>query len=134
MSEETKNTNDETTKERIEDRRKLVYSLHLQGLLNSEIATLMKVSLSTVEKDLHEIRTNIQLWFSDFESDGIRNAYRDSFELLDIIKGKLLRACRDEMDTTMKIKVLDSLADKILKKLFILKDRHEILQGRYHNY
>ncbi|MGI0010672.1 MAG: ECF-type sigma factor [Nitrosopumilaceae archaeon] len=131
-NEETNNQkNDITVQQKINDRRKVVYSLHLRGYTNKQIAGRLKISLSTVEKDLHEIRNSIQSWFADFYPNGIRNAFRDSFEQLDQIKRELWIKFHLEKDPKIQIRVLDSLADKITKTAFILKEREEIIHGKY---
>ena len=50
-------------------RCKLVHSLDLQGFSNHEIAKQVSVSVSTVEKDLSEMRQNIRGWFSELGSE-----------------------------------------------------------------
>lgn len=52
----------------VSTRRKLVHSLDLQGFTNQEIAEQVNVSLSTIEKDLSEMRQNIREWFSEIDS------------------------------------------------------------------
>ncbi len=43
-------------KDKVNYRRKLVYTLCLKGLKQKEIAGKLRVSISTVEKDFHVLR------------------------------------------------------------------------------
>lgn len=43
-------------KDKVNYRRKLVYTLCLKGLKQKEIAGKLRVSISTVEKDFHALR------------------------------------------------------------------------------
>ena len=49
-------------KEKIEDRRRKVYQLDLQGFSNDDITNKLDVSLSTIEKDLHYMRYYCLKW------------------------------------------------------------------------
>ena len=115
-----------STKEKIKSRQHEVHVLHLRSFNNKEIAEKLGVSLSTVEKDLHEIRHDIKCWLDDFRSEGVYCSFRDSFEQLGQIQEELWRKYREEKDPKMQIKIFDSLADKITKLNYIIKERKNL--------
>ena len=59
-------------KDKIEERRKKVYLLDLQGFSDQEIAKQTGVSLSTIEKDLHYMKYYCVKWYRDLDClDGL---------------------------------------------------------------
>lgn len=115
----------ESAKEKIRSRQHDVHVLHLRGLSNKEISDKLGVSLSTVEKDLHEIRQQIKSWIEDFRSEGVYSSFRDSYVQLEQIQKELWQKYRQEKDPKVQIKILDSLADKITKFNYIMKEQSD---------
>lgn len=115
--------NAKSAKEKIKSRQHEVHVLHLQSFSNKEIAEKLGVSLSTVEKDLHEIREDIKSWFEDFRSKGVYYYFRNSYEQLEQIQKELWQKYREEKDRKNQIKILDSIADKVTKFNYIIKQR-----------
>lgn len=116
----------ESAKEKIRARQHEVHLLHLRGLSNKEISDKLGVSLSTVEKDLHKIRQQIKSWIEDFRSEGVYSSFRDSYVQLEQIQKELWQKYRQEKDPKVQIKILDSLADKITKFNYIIKERKKL--------
>ena len=105
----------ESVKEKIRARQHQVHILHLQDLTNQEIADKLDVSVSTVEKDLHEIRENIKSWFVEYRQSGKYLAFKESCEQLAQIQKELWQHYHQEKDPKTKVRILESLADKIAK-------------------
>ena len=112
-----------SAKEKIKSRQHEVHLLQLQGLSNKEIADKLEVSLSTVEKDLHEIRQQIKSWIEDFRSEEVYCSFRNSYEQLEQIQKELWKKYQEEKDPKLQVRILDSLADKIIKSSYIIKER-----------
>ena len=113
-------------KEKIKSRQHEVHLLHLQGFSNKEIADKLGVSLSTVEKDLHEVREQIKSWIEDYRSEGVYCSFRNSYEQLEQIQKELWKKYEQEKDPKMQVRIFDSLADKIIKLNFIIKERKNL--------
>lgn len=105
----------ESAGEKIRARQKQVHILHLQGFTNQEIADKVGVSVSTVEKDLHEIKEQISSWLEEYRKSGKYLAFKESYEQFVQIQKELWQRYREEKDSKIKIRILDSLADKIAK-------------------
>ena len=119
--------NTRSIKEKIRSRQHEVNLLHLRGFSNKEVADKLGVSESTVEKDLHEIRQQIKSWVEDFRSEGKCYSFRNSFEQLEQIQRELWQKYREEKDPKIQIRILDSLADKITKSSYMIKERKNLL-------
>ena len=115
-----------STTEKIKLRQHDVHLLHLRGFNNKEISDKLEVSLSTVEKDLHQVRQEIKSWLQDFRSEGVYCSFRDSYEQLEQIQKELWKKFQEEKDTKMQIKIVDSLADKITKTNYVIKERKNL--------
>ena len=115
-----------SVKEKIRSRQHDIHLLHLRGFRNKEIADNLEVSLSTVEKDLHDIRQETKSWIEDFRSEEVYCSFRNSYEQLEQIQKELWKKYREGKDPKMQIKILDSLADKITKFNFIIKERKNL--------
>jgi len=120
---EGKNTVKKTS---ISDRRKLVHSLDLQGLSNREISKQVNISLSTVEKDLSEMRQSIRDWFSELGSEERYVAFVDAVIHIDTVQKQLWKMTRDEKNQKEKAKLLGQITDNAIKKagLFKTSDSH----------
>ena len=114
-------------KEKIRSRQHEVNILHLQGLNNNEVADKLQVSESTVEKDLHYIRQEAQSWIEEFRTAGINYSYRCSYEQLEQIQRELWKKYQEEKDPKLQLRILNSLADKIVKSSNIIKAKKNLL-------
>jgi len=98
------------------ERQKIVYLLDLQGYSNKEISEKLKVSLSTVEKDLHEISDMATTWFLVLTKNGMAKSLADACIQIDEAQKELWRMYRDSDDKQIQIKILNSIADLTMKK------------------
>jgi len=113
-------------KEQIEERRKKVYLLDLQGFSNQEIANQLGVSLSSIEKDLHYMKYYCVKWFEDLAQDGSGLRTVESCSQIDIVQKELWSLYRKEKLSSTKKRILDSIVANSLKK-------REISRGFYSN-
>jgi len=118
MHENRKNQEQKVTglKERIEERRRQVYLLDLQGLSNIEISKRLQASLSTIEKDLHYMKYYSAKWYHEIFSIGLSNPLLDSCNLIDIVQKELWKMFRAEEKTSIRKKLLDSIISNSIKK------------------
>lgn len=98
------------------ERQKLVYIMDLQGYQNKEISDTLGVSLSTVEKDLHEIKTDARNWFKEVSKSGLSKSLIDAVLQIDFVQKELWRLYREETKQDSKIKLLDSIVNSSIKK------------------
>jgi len=98
------------------ERQKLVYTMNLQGYPNQEIAEKLNVSLSTIEKDLHEIRSQAKEWFIKVSSSGIAKSLIDAVLQIDFVQKELWKLYREETKQPIKIKLLGSIVNSSIKK------------------
>jgi len=114
------------SEEKIEYRRKRVYLLKNKGNSNQQIATKIGVCLSTIEKDLKEIRKQLKGWFDDITINESHGAFVSSILQLEIILNKLWNYFRQEKDPREARKILLQIVDTTVKltKLFELSKHH----------
>jgi len=103
-------------KERIEERKRQVYLLDLQGLSNIEISKKLQASLSTIEKDLHFMKYYSAKWYREIFSIDLVNPLLDSCNLIDIVQKELWKMFRAEEKTSIRKKLLDSIISNSIKK------------------
>jgi len=108
-------------KEKIEDRRKKVYQLDLQGYSNNQIAKMLEVSLSTIEKDLHFMRFYCLKWSKEMIEFDYAKPKVDSSNQIEIVQKELWRLYRDEEDVLKRKKILDSIINAASKKINLKK-------------
>jgi len=97
------------------ERQKQAYTLHLQGYQNNEIAEKLSVSLSTIEKDLHEIREDARNWFKEISKNGLGRSLVDAFLQIDESQKELWRLYRTGKDEA-KPKILNEIVNASVKK------------------
>lgn len=115
----------------VSTRRKLVHSLDLQGFSNQEIAKQANVSLSTVEKDLNEMRQNIREWFSEIGSEERYLAFVDAVIHIDNAQKQLWKMVREEKDQKEKSRLLGQITDNAVKKAGLFKTSDAYLTAYY---
>lgn len=111
------------TKNLIEERRKKVYLLDLQGYSNQEIAKIVGVHLSTIEKDQNSMRYYCLKW-----SDAIRTMSRstpisESCYEIEIVQKELWKMFRGEKNQSQKKKILDSIISNSIRKSSMFKEK-----------
>ena len=102
--------------EKVEYRRKRVYLLKNQGCKNQHIAEKIGVSLSTIEKDLKEIRSQLKDWFIDVTKNDQCGALVSSILQLELVLNKLWNFFRDEKDPREARKILSQIVDTSIKR------------------
>jgi len=105
-----------TAKEKIEERRKMVYVLDLQGHGNQKIAKNLCVSLSTIEKDLHYMKYFCLKWSKDLLGANKKKTLLDSFNQIGIVQKELWNMYREEKSVLYKKRILDSIVSNSIKK------------------
>jgi len=105
-----------TAKEKIEERRKMVYVLDLQGYSNQEIAKNLCVSLSTIEKDLYYMKYYCLKWSKDLLGASRKKPLLDSFNQIGIVQKELWNMYREEKSVHLKKRILDSIVSNSIKK------------------
>jgi len=103
-------------KDKIEKRRRNVYILDLQGYGNQEIADMLNVSISTIEKDLHFMKYYCLKWSGELIRMGRGIPFGDAFNQLDLVQKELWNMYRAEKSTSTKKRILDSIAANSVKK------------------
>jgi len=98
------------------ERQKIVYLLDLQGFSNKGISEKLDVSLSTVEKDLHQIKEKARDWFFQLNLHGMGKSLADACVQIDEAQKELWRICRNTDDENIRIKTLNSIANLTMKK------------------
>lgn len=101
-------------KEKIEKRRHQVYLLHLQNFTNQQIAEKLDVSLSTIEKDLHEIKNYTLKLYRMLYETGMIEYYVNAIHQLLIIQKELWVKYR-EWRVEERISCINKIADISLK-------------------
>lgn len=109
--------NNTGTPERIEERQNQVYLLRLRGHSNKEIAEKLQVSLSTVEKDMHEIKENTVRAYKRFREAGVYESFQDACGQIELVLQELWKLYNQEKDTAGKLKILSSIKDCAKHKL-----------------
>ena len=106
-------------KEKIEEGRKKVYQLDLQGFSNQEIADQLGVGLSTIEKDLHYMRYYCLKWSKQILDTDYAIPLVDSVNQINMAQRALWALYRDEDDVMIRKKILDSIITSSEKKVSI---------------
>jgi len=110
-----------TVKEKIENRQNQVYIMDLQGVSNEEISEKFGMSLSTVEKDLHEMRKNYKKRLKTLDLIGYRTAFLATNSQLEEIQKESWRLYRDEKNVKTKTNLLRLISETAIKEVELLK-------------
>ena len=103
-------------KDSIEERRRKVYLLDLQGLNNLEIAEELHVSLSTIEKDLHFMKYYSAKWYQEIFVTRRSNPLLDYYNENEIVQRELWKMYRNEEKTNLRKSLLDAIISNSIKK------------------
>jgi IS30 family transposase len=98
-------------------RRKRVNELRCRGYTNGEIAGKINCSISTVEKDLHEIRNLEKKWFEEESITDFCQSLHNSIILCDIALEHLQILCSECDDLGSKIIIFKQISDFEERKL-----------------
>lgn len=102
--------------EKIAYRRKRVNQLRLRGYTNQQIADKIGCNLSTVEKDLQDIRQNARKWFEEDTITEYCQSINDGIILCDNVIEDLQILYIDEVDTGKKLQILSLISTYEIKK------------------
>lgn len=108
--------------EKITYRRKRVNQLRLAGYTNQQIAQKIGCNLSTVEKDLHEIRENARHWFNNESINEYCQSVNDGIILCDVVIEELWLLYREETNSEIKTRILSLISTNEDKKLQLYKE------------
>jgi hypothetical protein len=107
-------------KDSIEERQKKVFMLKSRGKSNKEIADKLQVSLSTIEKDLHELKSDTFKKFKVFQQEGLVEHLQDTLAQYDMLQAELWK-WYETSGFKYKIPMLKLLQNHAAKKLDIFK-------------
>ena len=94
------------SKDKIKFRRDRINRLKLRGYLNEDIADKIGCSLSTVEKDLYDIRERSKKWYENESIDDFCESLQDSIILCDNAIEDLQILYQECDDVNSKLKIL----------------------------
>lgn len=106
------NLNDSSTtiaQDKIRYRRKRVNQLRLRGYTNQQIANQIGCNLSTIEKDLHDIRELSRQWYEEDSITEYCQSLHDSIILYDNAIEDLQTTYQNEDDPQIKITILNMI-------------------------
>ena len=99
------------SKDKIKFRRDRVNRLRIRGYINEEISGKIGCSLSTVEKDLHDIRKRSKKWYEDESINDYCESLQDSIILCDNAIEDLQILYSEYNNLDSKIKILNTISD-----------------------
>ena len=115
-------------KNEINNRRVEVYKLRIQGYSKQEIADKLKVSLSTVEKDVSRIKDFSFKLFNDLKEAGVITEITKSYTQIEIIEAKLWEIYkRNEGWSDLQMEVLKNISDLSFKKMELFTSKERIV-------
>lgn len=112
-----------STKDEIDKRRNKIYRLKLQDFSPQEIANELKISLSTVEKDIHHMKYFCIKWSKDIIASSMTKPLVDSYTEIELVQKELWNLYRAEKQIKTKKKILDAIIANSLKKDNLVKYR-----------
>lgn len=113
-------------KDKISFRRKRVNELRLRGYTNDEIAEKTGFSLSTIEKDLYEIRKLEKKWFEKESINDFCLSLHDSIILCDNVIEELQILNVECHDINTKLKILDKILEFEERKTSFYQNTHSV--------
>lgn len=111
-----------TVQEKIEERQHQVYDLRLQGFSNQEIADKLGVSISTIEKDVHEIKNNWTKLYAKLQGARRFKAFLHTCEHLELVQKELWTKYKDEKDPIMQLKILGAIKETAIDQTKIFDE------------
>ena len=99
------------SKDKVKFRRNRVNHLRIRGYSNENIADKIGCSLSTIEKDLQDIRERSRKWYESESIDDFCQSLNDSIILCDNAIEDLQILYYEYSDLDSKIKILNTISD-----------------------
>jgi len=103
--------------DKIKFRRDRVNRLRISGYTNVEISEKVGCSLSTVEKDLQDIRERSRKWYADESIKDFCQSIQDSIILCDIAIEDLQILYHESVEIKEKMEILDKISEFEEKKI-----------------
>ena len=103
--------------DKIKFRRDRVNRLRINGYTNTKIAEKIGCSLSTVEKDLQDIRERSKKWYADESIKDYFQSIQDFIILCDIVIEDLQILYHESVDIKEKMEILDKISEFEEKKI-----------------
>ena len=113
-------------KDKINFRRKRVNELRLRGYTNDEIRKKTGFSLSTIEKDLHEIRKLEKTWFEKESINDFCSSLHNSIILWDNAIEHLQILQYEYEDLDSKLQILSKISDFEERKMQLYEKTHAV--------
>jgi len=112
-------------------RQEKVWSLHLQGFTQFEIAKKLEVDPKTISRDFNQIKIQSAEWMEALPRGEIQMHFKEKCDIIKKITRELWKLNEDENDPKLKLKILNSIADKTkllsntigTTKMFDVRDR-----------
>ena len=115
--------------EKVEIRRKKVWSLLLQGFTQQQIAEKFDLSLKTISRDIQELKKESAEWMESLPKGQIQMYHKSNFEIIDKVTKELWNLYEKTEDEKLKLKILNTIAEK--RKLYAnLLDSKNLLHVR----
>lgn len=112
-----------TKKDEIDERRNKIYKLKLQGYTEQEIADELKISISTVERDIRHMKYFCIKWSKDIIAASMTKPLVDSYMQIEIVQKELWNLYRAEKQIRTKKRILDAIIANSLKQDKLVKYR-----------
>jgi len=93
-------------KKEVDDRRDMVNKMLIKGATQLEISNQLKISISTVERDVKVIKENASKWLDDLAKKGIVHEWKQGLEKLRETERKLNQILQEKelsRDDTLRI-------------------------------
>lgn len=97
--------------DKIKFRRDRVNRLRISGYTNSEISTKIGCSLSTIEKDLQDIRERSRKWYTEESIKDYCQSIQDFIIFYDITIEDLQILYQESTEIRQKLEILDKIAE-----------------------
>lgn len=103
----------------IQSRQKRVNQLKLRGFSDEDISKKTGFSLSTIEKDLHEIREKSRAWYEDEAIKDFCLSLHDSIILCDNAMDDLHILYQECIDVDTKFRILSKILEFEERKMYL---------------
>lgn len=104
-------------KNKIDERRKRVWNLLIQGFTQQQIADKLGVSFKTISRDYHQLKMDSIEWMESLPKGQIQLYHKTKFETVERVSHELWELYEKTEDQKLKLKILSTIAEK--SKLYI---------------